>query len=485
MRRKKRSGQFFREWWFIILYLIFYLAVINLVVYFRYRQYEVYYFDHGLFDQSLWNVASFKPPEFDYFKDKPISQLGDHFGPAMYLVSPLYWFTSSYSAIFFLENIFIAASAFVLFLTAKGMIRNKLLIFSILVAFTLFLGLQNTVIANFHPELPALFTLALTLFFMQRRKWGWYYFCLITTLAFKEYFASIGFALGLFLIFEKKWKHAAVTLFYSLAYYCFATRIAAPFFAHGSYSYLANMYSPGEAAKQLFFPWVKTRTMVVSFLTFGLLPFLAPSFLPVIIQDYLVRFVLTNTSARLDLGLHYNALVSVLLAHGAVLGASKLEKYGFSGKIASCYAAVIIAIALIFHLKLHGPLGLAFNRAFYIHTREMKFLDEFVGRIPGKGLVMTQNNFAPRLTHTHKVILLRMNYWEVMPEVIAVDIRKGQNPNNFWPVPEDQFEQMYRMLLEDPNYQKEAVTEEQVLFLKREKIDPDWYLKFRQPVHSS
>lgn len=45
---------------------------------------------------------------------------------------------------------------------------------------------------------------------------------------------------------------------------------------------------------------------------------------------------------------------------------------------------------------------------------------------------MTMNNIAPHMIHTHEVFLLRGVYEDFMPEYFVLDLREGQNFNNFF-----------------------------------------------------
>ena len=60
----------------------------------RYWQYEESYIDFGQYDQSIWKVAHFQAPIVHHFIHWTINVLGDHVTPSVFLISPLYWFTS-------------------------------------------------------------------------------------------------------------------------------------------------------------------------------------------------------------------------------------------------------------------------------------------------------------------------------------------------------------------------------------------------------
>lgn len=50
---------------------------------------------------------------------------------------------------------------------------------------------------------------------------------------------------------------------------------------------------------------------------------------------------------------------------------------------------------------------------------------------PPTATIATHNNLAAKFTH-QRVWLLKENYELHMPDYILIDIREGQNPNNFF-----------------------------------------------------
>jgi uncharacterized membrane protein len=408
---------FIKRYWFILLYLGLYFIAINAVVLNRFWQFEALYFDHGIFDSSLWQVAHLHIPIIDHNEAGFISQLTDHFSPTMYLLVPIYWLWTTYEPLLVIGNLFVVASAFVVLLIAKGRITNSLFVFAIIIAYTLYIGLQNTIIANFHTELIALLTIGITLLAIEKKKWVWYWVFLVLTLGTKENFASIGLGIGIYVFFLNH-RVGAVTIILSVIYYFLITKVAIPNYAYGQIAF-----------GNFFLPTVKTETMLVSFATFGFLPLGAITFPPSIFQDFFGRFVINAGSERWDLGMHYNATLGILLSYGTILVASKLNK-----KLVLIFTLIIISTTVYFHrFKYHGPLGLAYNPVFYQHTGEMFFTKDFLSHVPKNKTVMTLNNLATYLTHTNSVMLLRGDYRKYKPDIIVLDLRPGQNPVNFWP----------------------------------------------------
>lgn len=459
MQRKKEL--------FIIAYLLFYYALICAVTLNRWWQYEVYYFDHGIFDQALWHVAHGNAPYIDHLESKPLLHLGDHFAPLYYLLSPLYWFTDAYEPLFLVQNAFVVASAWVLY---RIMRRNKFPFtasFALLVAYTFFIGLQNTIIAGFHTELPALLVLALVFDALDQKRYSLMSVYLGLLLLLKQLFVPIGMALSIYLILSHKKRALGLALIaLSLAYYLFVTQQLMPRFAGRPYQYTSPINLSINELEKLVNSEQKRQVITTSLATFGGLPLATPTFWPVILQDWAVRFVFQDGGARHDLGMHYNALLSVLLAYSSILGMKQLMRGEKTRKLLPLVSVFMLGTTMYFHqIQFRGPLGLGFNPAFYENSKNFSFLNSFVHQIPlDQGLIMAPNNLAVRLTHQAEVLLLRSDYENFNPAIIVLDIRDGQNPNNYWPLPPAQFKKLYADLLADPRYTPVYVTSEQLYF---------------------
>lgn len=455
----------------ISVYLIFYFIVINFVVLNRFWQFEAYYFDHGIYDQSIWKVAHGKIPTISHhFTKGLLVQLGDHFTPAIYLLSPIYWFTDNYETILITHNLLLTVAMTVLYFIGKKLIKNQFIVIAIIFAFSWFIGLQNAVIANFHTEIPSLLPISLMFFYLLNKKWKRFYLFLFLTLLFKESLSALTFAIGVYLFFQKEKRKGMFIMFFSIFYYFFITSFVMKAISGYTYFYQSSIsdFNPIMLFNSFFYPKIKLFTLLISFANFSFLPLLNPAFLPVILQDYFVRFVIDGSPSRIDLGLHYNAIPAFLLAISSILTIKILEKYKIYKRVETVHAIFIILTVVFFHFKLHGALGLFFNPVFYKHTKNLDFLRNFIREIPNnKGLVMTQNNLAAQMTHSYDIMLLRENYEDYKPAVVAIDKRIGQNPNNYWPLPPKQFEILYQNLSKDKNYFKKNVTKDQIIFIRK------------------
>ena len=457
----------------VLLYLLLYFVFISLVVLNRWWQYEIYFFDHGIFDQSLWRVSNFLPPLFDHIDIFPLHQMGDHFMPSLYLLTPLYWFTDAYEPLLIIQNLFVIGSALVMYELSKKMFKSKIMSWALLVSFTWFVGLQNGLIAGFHTELLALFTLSLSFWFLEKGNYKRFWVFVLLTLGLKEVFVGIVFALGLYVLISKKMmKQGILLMLVAGLYWVFATKVMIPLFRGDVY-----LYTEGFSLNNILTGWfdspLKIKTIMISLMSFGGLVVFGGASTFLLIQDIFIRFVI-GKPASWDLGMHYSLMWSILLYFSSIMGVGWLMKKKWYKKSVKFHAILILFVSFGFHLYLHGPLGLGYNKSFYSHTKTMSFLDDFLNQIPNKDLIMTQNNMAVKLTHTHNVMLLRGDYWRFMPDVIAIDIRDGQNPNNSWPWSS---QKIYVKLLDDPNYEENKYADEQVWFEKVDDVDMSYYDK--------
>lgn len=434
----------------------------------RYWQYEVFYYDFGIFDQAIWNVSRFQPPIIDHLVVGGKWIFADHFNPSIFLLSPFYWFVQRSEILLVLQVIIVGLSGLVLYKIGKAVIEDNFLSLSILISYFLFVGLQNAIISDFHEVTISTLPLMLVFWAIVAKKPKLYFIFLLLTLGFKESIFIVGVGIGLLIIFiRRQWyKIGFVTILISLAWGFLSIKIIIPYFSDGFYQYLAPFsLEPNAIAAQLFGHQLKRETIFYSFLSFGFLPFLSPPFWFLMFQDFFTRFA-AEVQTRWGLGLHYSSQIAVIFAVSSVFALKFLNKFKTVAKYRNYLGILIIFNALIlYRFVLHGPLALAYNYDFYKHTGDFNFLDQISAKIPKDSSVMTQNNLAVRFTH-QKVWLLRENYNDYMPDYILIDLRGGQNPNNFFPA-DNVSKKLIISLGRDPKYVLAYSTEEQFIFKKR------------------
>lgn len=433
----------------------------------RFWQYEVFYYDFGIFDRAIWLVSRFQAPIVDHLVTSGKWILADHFYPSVFLLSPLYWFTDRQETILVVQSLAVGLSGIVIYFIGVQILKNKFASLSILISYFLFIGLQNAVISDFHEVTVATLPFALAFWAIIEKKLKWFIIFGILTLGFKESLSVIGIAMGIFIIlFSKSWlKIGLLTSVFSLIYGLLTIKFLIPYFSGGFYSY-AEHIEPTRFVAAFFDNPVKFDTMLKSFWSFSFLPIFSPIFWILILQDFGVRFYSLVGTTRINLGLHYSALLSIIMAISSIYGlkfiASKLTSLQFKFLL----IFIILNSLFLYRFITHGPFALAYNPTFYRHTNDFEFLNKMVQKVPANSSVMTQNNLASHFTH-QPVYLLRMTYEEFKPDYILIDVRPEQNANNFFGASADfQFEKFIRKVSEDKCYRTIYKTKHQFIFKK-------------------
>lgn len=432
----------------------------------RYWQYETFFYDFGIFDQAIWSVSKFQPPTINHLEVDGKWIFADHFNPSIFLLAPLYWITSKSEIILIAQAVIVGLSGVVLYRIGKQVLNNRLLAFSVLVSYLLFVGLQNAVISDFHEVTISTLPLMLVFWAIFQNKVYLYFIFLLLTLGFKESNFLLGAGIGVATIFIKKeWqKIGFLAILISLLFGFLSIKLIIPFFSGGGYHYspLSNSGFSNPLWSLVDSP-IKKETIFYSFFSFGFLPILSPQFWLIVLQDFVIRFI-PQTPTRWNLGLHYSAQLASILGVASIYGFTFLGKLKISRNFLNLFAFLLILNSIfLYRFILHGPLALSYNFVFYNHTSKFKFLDDLIGKVPKEGSVMAQNNLATRFTH-RKVFLFKDDYYIYKPDYIVLDLRDGQNPNNFFGVKD--LDKTIKNLESDLRYSKIYKKEKQYIFKK-------------------
>ncbi|HLD25336.1 MAG TPA: DUF2079 domain-containing protein [Patescibacteria group bacterium] len=440
-------------------FIALYSLAASLVSVHRYWQYEVFYYDFGIFDQAIWNVARFKPPIIDHFVIPGKIIFADHFSPSMFLLTPIYWITSRPESLLIAQAIAVGLSALVLFALGKHVLKQGFAALAVTVSYLLFVGTQNALIADIHEVTFMMLPLMLTLYAVVTKRITLFWVSFLITLGFKESAGLLGLGIAILIFLtNREWRKTAFIVgLMSIAWGILTTQVIIPYFYGRRYFYTPTFDpNPLKVIWTLVDDPIKRKTLLLTFTSFGFLPLFYPAAWPLILQDIAARFMDKDFTLRWGLSLHYSAQMAVILAFSSVMALKKYKKI---------ISIILIILAVYLHqFKLHGPLGLAYNPAFYAHTKNFKFLDDLIARVPKGATVMTMNNIAPHMIHTHRVFLLRAVYDDFMPDYFVLDLRDGQNFNNFFGA---DIEAVKLTLPRDTRYEVAYQTENQFIYRRK------------------
>lgn len=437
-----------RHFFAIVLTLVFALAG-SLISTNRFLQFDSFYYDFGIYDQAIWRVSQFEAPIIDHFNVGGHWILGDHFEPALFLLSPLYWFTDSQLIILIAQAVFVAVSGYLLYLTARKMTQSTWAALCVELVYFLFAGLQNAILTDFHTVVIATVPIALMFYAFAHDKKKLYIIATIWFLLHKESSFLIASGIQAYVFFTRpKWRKLAFTLGLGGVIYSYLViKLVIPAFS-GQFQYdITGDKTLLSAFYLLFTPSIKAKTVIDSFASFSFTPLLTPLLWPTYLFHYAGRF-LSIAGTRWDLGFHYNAEIAPVYAFSLTLFLAKFRK---NGKLPLVYLGIII-IAIATYLNYFSfkrPFALAYNRALYAATPRTEEIRNYLANLPDDEVIMTQNHLAAHLSHKD-VILLRNGYHDFDPMYVLFDTNPDQNPNNWYGVDPERF---LPMITSDPNYE--------------------------------
>lgn len=443
--------------------LLFFIAS-SVVSVLRYYQFQSFYFDFGIFDRALWEVAHFQPPLVFHPNFHGVEKVifADHLNPSMFLLAPLYWITDKREVFLIAQAFIVSVSGLVAYFFSKKFIRNSLIRIGLLFCYFLFVGLQNAMISDIHDATLATLPLMLMFWATEKKKWILYFVMMFIVLGLKESFAGLMVGIGIYVVWRRNFRQGLATIVLSLAWFYMATQFIIPYFSGQEY-----FYSSGSNANfsfiSIFTPFLKIKTLFSSLLSFGFLPVFYPPLWPAIFENFFERFA-TLSDTRWGLGLHYSATLSPLFFVASVKFVSFLQTKKLPKILFTFLGIFLICLPIFLHRFIfHGPLGLFYNPAFYSAASRSDYINSFISHIPTTGLIMTQNDIAVRLTHDN-VTLLDSNFVTTKPRAIAINLTFGQDPNVYFPASPDFAKKIVALLSQDPQYKLTKYGDELYLF---------------------
>lgn len=324
-------------------------------------------FDLGIFDQAIWS-ASRGALLFSSIKGN-MSLLGDHFGPILFVIAPIYKLWPNVLALFIIQSALLSCAIIPLYLIAKERLRlNRPLIFAFIISYLLSRPLRGVGLSDFHPECFILCALFWMYYFLLRKKNLWLWLMVLILLLSKEDNAFLLSGMGVFAFFLPKRRLLGISLFaLGIAWWVIATKLLIPHFnpLH-QYDYMSRLpfgltYADNiKAIAQnpaglfaLLFEKAKVSYLLKLFGPLLLLPLLSPSHYILIAIPILKNILPTdvNFSGFYRITAHYTASIIPFLYISAIYGAGRVISWMPQKKTAKLLSLLIILSALLFYGK--------------------------------------------------------------------------------------------------------------------------------------
>lgn len=445
----------------LIIFLFFISIIFSFLSIRNHDQFQTFAWDLGFFDQIIWKASRF---QYDYSTIGKINLLGDHFQPVLYLLVPLYWLWSDVKVILIAQAFLVVFAAYPLFLLCQYKLKNRFLAWSVIIGYLLFSGTQFTITNEFHQSAFIPLFLSMLLLYYEKNNNIGLIFAALGLICTREEIGFLLAALGLMMTFQKKIKRGIFLFLIGVTFSFIAIYFLIPIFSsQGQYIHfnygeagrtpvdvlLTFFFKPLTFLKLLTSPFIKLKTVFFSLASFGFLPLLSPISLIPVLQQFIIRFIDTNTIHRwLNLN-HYSAPLGPLLAYASICGINNLPVcYRKKKLILNGLAAYLLFFSLFINWQKHGPINSLFKPQLYQDQIWVKNTNLVLKQVPADVSITAQNSLVPHLSQRKFIYLL--------PEIndadyIVVDLADG--PNKYSPLNFEQIKELINNLIISKKYQ--------------------------------
>lgn len=224
-------------------------------------------------------------------------------------------------------------------------------------------------------------------------------------------------------------------------YFFTITKIVMPFFSINNL-YIQTTILPhnlSDYIKQLTSPHEKITTFFISMLSFGLLPLLNIASLPLVIQDFFIRYAFNiQGNNQYSIFFHYGIASASYLVFASVWTIHVIEQKKAPKILINTFAILIVCTSIFFHLfyQGRGPLQQVFIIPdFYKITKDNAFIWELINHTPKNGIIITMNHLGFPLSDRNVFQFPRdyNNLNSIKPDYIVYDKRQEQSSANIIP----------------------------------------------------
>ena len=423
--------------------------------------------------QPIWHLSRFENPYSSILHNYIFN---DHFEPILIAFTPFYWIWSDARVLILAQQTFVVLGVIPVYLYSLNLLKKRFigLIFSFLYLY--FIGIQSAISSDFHTATISATFISFTIYFLEIKKWRFYWFFVFLSLICREDVPLYIFGLGIYLfIIKKEYKRGLLTAILSIIYFSLIDSVFLPILngyplnfgswtggsAGVSYQIKKLILTPLNFVKLFFFPIIKLRNIILTSLSFGFLPFLSPLYW--IVAPFTFLRHLLPDAIKYSLHFHYAASLSPILAFSAINSLKKFKNFYF------IIGFLLLALIGTFYVNKPEldpgfptpPISFVFKRSFYILPPRNDDYNKIMSLIPQDSSVSAQTCLLPHLGNREKIYRFPDQYQE--SDYIALTFTEGPYPLDF-----NQMNKLRDQLLADPNYEKLYLSYAGVL-LKRKK----------------
>ena len=424
--------------------------------------------DLGIFDQAVYLISQGQPAFSSLMR---FHVLADHAALILYPLGILYKIYPDIHWLLAVQAGALALGALPTWRLARHAGLKETQALAIAGAYLLYPLIFNINAFDFHPEVIAVPALLWAILSARLGQPGWFCLDIIVVLACKEVLALSVAAMGVWLlIFEKKRLCGTIALFTGIAWFVIATQVVIPFFGSETvtisrhisrYSYLGNSFPelaknlllrPGLVLGKLFsLNTFKYLALLVLPIAWGLSP---RHLVPLIGASPIIALnILSSDSGQQQLGTQYSLPIVPFLLLALI--SSLASGRGWLQNRRHIVLWLLVTFLLMSNC-LHFPS--------YLKTLDTwNSTREAIAQIQTKGGVLTDNQYAPHVTHRAVVKQVSSSASADLADVDYVLL----NLRHPWPDTKEYAIKLVRQLQQNQQFKLSYQRQDVYLFMKR------------------
>ncbi len=326
-------------------------ATLGLLKYANFRSSNI---DNAIFNQVIWLMSRFKAPVSTI---RGLNIFGDHMEPVLILLVPLYWLKFNVPGLIVLQTVALGLGALPLYLLARDKLESRPVAVGVAAAYLVYPALQHLTLGDFHPEVLGLAFLLFAFLAIDRRRFGWFYFCCVGAALCKEDMILAVLVLGIIVYFLYDKRAGKIVAIGSLVYFIAAIAFLIPHFAPAGYQYSGRLgqfgKTPSEALKNMVFHPLRSFNILATrqnlryvldlLLPVGFLAVLAPAYLLPALPAFVIN-IISNFAPQHTIYFQYTAAIIPFVFIATIFGLRRVRNWA-DGSFRQ--ARVVGAITLI------------------------------------------------------------------------------------------------------------------------------------------
>jgi uncharacterized membrane protein len=414
--------------------------------------------DLATISQSLWNITQGHTP-FETILGTHALRV--HFSPIWYLVAQVFRIWPTIPWLVFLSTFSVALSSLIVFALGRAVLKSDWLALAMAVSYLLNPYLHLGQMAAVHAESFDICFIGLSLLALWRRRFAWFWICMLVALSGKEDVGLYYGALGIYAFFGMKERLQGVLMSVAGLLWSFAVlHYVMPAFGPDTQNLISRFSELGQGGngdfvKNLFtHPWRIVTPILQWEKIFTLFYLIAQTAFSVFWAGWALVPLgaaiwlksITNYVGMYNFWDHYSLHVLPFLAFASILGMQawlehprwqkwRVQLGGNQVPVATALALFILILSLFINLERgDNPLSRKFHASVYTVSAHNQLGQRLLRQIPGDASLLAQEHIAAHVSLRQRIWAVSADYaWKpgeqplCYPEYAVFDLQAARH----------------------------------------------------------